>query len=128
MMKTISKMGLGVALLALATACGTETPSADNQALANEQNIIDNSMIVDPEIPNAAAATNGAAAAEPEVEPAGTNEPAAVKVAPVPPPPKAPPKAKADASKAAPKAAPKPEPSPPPKAECLPEHRAAGHC
>ena len=128
-MKTKSKMGLGVALLVLVAACGTETPSADNQALANEQNIMDNGMIVDPEIPNAAAVTNGAAAVEPEVEPAGTNEPAAVKVVPAPPPsPKTLPKAKADAPKAAPKTAPKPEPSPPPKAECLPEHRAAGHC
>ena len=128
-MKTISRLGLGVALLALAAACGTETPSADNQALANEQNIMDNGMIVDPEIPNAAVEANGTAAVEPEVEPAGTNEPSAVKVAPVPPPPpKARPKAKADAPKAAPKATPKPEPSTPPKTECLPEHRAAGHC
>ena len=126
-MKAKSKLGLGVALLVLVAGCGTEAPSVDNQALANEQNIADNGMIVDPEIPNAAAEANGVAAVEPEVEPAGTNEQAAVKVAPVPPPPsKAPPKA--DAQKATAKAAPKPEPSPPPKAECLPEHRAAGHC
>jgi hypothetical protein len=125
-MKTMSKLGVGVALLTLVAGCGSEAPSADNQALANEQNIMDNGMIVDPEIPNAAAVTNDAAA-EPEIEPASKNEPAAVKVAPLPPPaPKAAPKA--DAPKAAPKAAPKPEPSPPAKAECLPEHRAAGHC
>ena len=124
-MKTKSKLGLGVALLVLVAGCGTETPSADNQALANEQNIADNGMIVDPEIPNAAetivAATEGSAA-----EPVG--KPMPVKIAPVPP---AAPKAKADAPKAkadAPKAAPKAEPSPPSKAECLPEHRAAGHC
>jgi outer membrane biosynthesis protein TonB len=131
-MKTISKLGLGVALLAITAGCGTEAPSHDNHAAANELNIGDNGMIVDPEIPNAAVQTNVAAAPEPEVEPAGTNEPVAVKIAPVPPaPPKAPPKAKADAPTAkadAPKAAPKAEPTPPAKAECLPEHRAAGHC
>ena len=100
-MKTRSKLGLGVTLLVLVAGCGTETPSPDNQALANEQNIADNGMIVDPEIPNAAVEANGTAAVEPEVEPAGTNEPAAVKVAPVPPAaPKAPPKAKTDASNA----------------------------
>ena len=56
------------------------------------------------------------------------NEPAATKIAPVPP--RAVPKAapKAAAPKAAPKAPPKSEPSPQPKADCLPEHRAAGHC
>jgi outer membrane biosynthesis protein TonB len=135
-MKMKSKSGLGVALLVLVAGCGTEAPSADNQALASEQNIADNGMIVDPEIPNRAVAANGTAAVEPEIDPARTNEPAAVKVAPVPPAaPKAPPKAKtdapkakADAPKAAPKTAPKAEPSPPTKAECLPEHRAAGHC
>jgi outer membrane biosynthesis protein TonB len=131
-MKTISKLGLGVVLLALTAGCGSEAPSHDNHAAANEQNIVDNGMIVDPEIPNAAVQTNVAAAPEPEVEPAAANEPAVVKVAPAPPaPPKAPPKAKADAPKAkaeAPKAAPKSESSPPAKAECLPEHRAAGHC
>jgi outer membrane biosynthesis protein TonB len=125
-MKTISKMGLGAALLVLVSGCGTETPSTDNQALANEQNIMDNGMIVDPEIPNAAAVTNGAA--KPDIEPASTNEPAAVKAPPPPPPPAPKPAPKADAPKAAPKVAPKPEPSPPAKAECLPEHRAAGHC
>ena len=127
-MKTKSNLGLGVALLVLVAGCGTETPSVDNQALANEQNIADNGMIVDPEIPNAAVEANGVAAAEPEIEPASTNEPAAVKVAPPPPPPAPKAAPRADAPKAAPKAAPKPEPSPPPKAECLPEHRAAGHC
>ena len=131
-MKTISKLGLGVALLTLAAGCGSETPSHDNHAAANEQNIVDNGMIVDPEIPDAAVQTNAAAAPEPEVEPAAANKPPAVKIAPVPPaPPKVPPKAKADAPKAkaeAPKAASKAEPSPPAKAECLPEHRAAGHC
>lgn len=64
--------------------------------------------------------------------PAATSEPPATKIAPVPPkaPPKAAPKPapKADTPKAATKAAPKAEPSPPAKAECLPEHRAAGHC
>lgn len=104
-MKTISKLGLGVAMLALVAGCGTETPSADNQASANEQNIVDNGLIMDPEIPNAAVETNVAAAAEPAAEPAATTEPAAVKIAPVPPAaPKAPPKAKAEAPK--PKAAP----------------------
>lgn len=127
-MKTMSKLSLGVVLMALMAGCGSENASHNNHAAANEQNVIDNGMIVDPEIPNAAAVTNGATDVEPEVERAGTNEPAAVKVAPAPPPPKAPPKAKADAPKAAPKAAPKPEPAPPAKAECLPEHRAAGHC
>ncbi|HEX8483296.1 MAG TPA: hypothetical protein VF650_15470 [Allosphingosinicella sp.] len=131
-MKTISKLGLGVVLLVLTAGCGSEAPSHDNHAAANEQNIVDNGMIVDPEIPNAAVQTNVATAPEPEVEPAVANEPAAVKIAPAPPaPPKAPPKAKADAPKAkaeAPKAAPKSESSPPAKAECLPEHRAAGHC
>lgn len=134
-MKTRSKLGMGVALLVLVAGCGAETHSADNHASANEQNIA-NGMIVDPEIPNVAVAANGTAAVEPEVEPAGTSGPAAVKVAPVPPAaPKAPPKVKADAPKAkadapkpAPKAALKAEPSPPTKAECLPEHRAAGHC
>lgn len=126
-MRMISKLGLGVALLTLVAGCGSEAPSHDNHAAANEQNVVDNGMIVDPEIPNAAAVTNAAAAAaEPEIEPASTNEPAAVKVAPPPPAPKSEPKA--DAPKAAPKAAPKPEPSSPPKTECLPEHRAAGHC
>lgn len=124
-MKTRSRLGMGVAMLVLVAGCGTETPSADNQPSANEQNIADNGMIVDPEIPNAAVEANGAAAVEPEVKPTGTSEPAAGKVAPVPPPPA---KAKTDAPKAAPKATPKPEPSQPPKAECLPEHRAAGHC
>jgi hypothetical protein len=131
-MKTISKLGLGVALLALSAGCGSEAPSHDNHAAANEQNIVDNGMIVDPEIPNAAVQTNVATAPDPEVEPAATDVPAAVKVAPAPPAPqKALPKGKADAPKAkaeAPKAAPKAEPSPPAKAECLPEHRAAGHC
>ena len=104
-MKTIAKLGLGAALLALAAGCGSETPSSDNQALANEQNVVDNGLIVDPEIPNAVVATNGAAAAEP----AATNEPDAVKVAPVPPAaPKAPPKPKADAPK--PKAPPPADP------------------
>jgi outer membrane biosynthesis protein TonB len=131
-MKTISKLGLGVALLALTAGCGSEAPSHDNHAAANEQNIVDNGMIVDPEIPNVAVQTNVAAAPEPEVEPAATDEPAAVKIASMPPTaPKAPPEAKADAPKAkakAPKAPPKAEPSPPEIAECLPEHRAAGHC
>jgi outer membrane biosynthesis protein TonB len=133
-MKTISKLGLGVALLALTAGCGSEAPSHDNHSAANGQDIVDNGMVVDPEIPNAAVQTNVAAAPEPEVEPAASNEPAVVKIAPVPPAaPKAPPKAdaqkaKADVPKAAPKAAPKPEASPPAKAECLPEHRAAGHC
>ena len=130
-MKTISKLGLGVALLALTAGCGSEAPSHDNHP-ANEQNVVDNGMIVDPEIPNAAVQANVAAAPEPEVEPAAASEPSAAKIAPVPPaPPKAPPKAKADAPKAkseAPKAAPKAEPAPAAKAECLPEHRAAGHC
>lgn len=131
-MKTISKLGLGVALLALTAGCGSEAPSHDNHAPANGQNIVDNGMIVNPEIPNAAVQTNAAVAPAPEVEPATTNEPAAIKIAPVPPaPPKAQPKAKADAPKAkadAPKAALKAEPAPPAQAECLPEHRAAGHC
>jgi hypothetical protein len=128
-MKAISKLGLGVALLSLVAGCGSEAPTNDNHAVANEQNIVDNGMIVDPEIPNAAAQTNVAAVPEPAVEPAVTKEPAAVKAAPPPPPPPAPKAApKTDAPKAAPKAAPKTEPSPPPKAECLPEHRAAGHC
>lgn len=132
-MRTISKMGLGVAVLTLVAGCGSENASHNNHAGASEQNMAENGMIVDPEIPNAAAATNDAAAAEHEVEPASTKQPAAVK-APSPPPPKAAPKADAPkavpkvAPKAAPKAAPKPEPSTPPKAECLPEHRAAGHC
>jgi outer membrane biosynthesis protein TonB len=126
-MKTTLKMGLAVALLSLVAGCGSEAPSHDNHAAGNEQNIVDNSMIVDPEIPNAAVQTNVAAVPEPAVEPAVTKEPAAVKAAPPPPAaPKAAPKA--DAPKAAPKVAPKPEPSPPAKAECLPEHRAAGHC
>lgn len=127
-MKTTFKLGLGVALLSLAAGCGSEAPSHDNHAAANEQNIVDNSMIVDPEIPNAVVQTNVAAVPEPALEPAVTKEPAAVKTAPPPPPaaPKAAPKA--DAPKAAPKVAPKAEPSPPTKAECLPEHRAAGHC
>lgn len=126
-MKTMSTLGLGVALLTLVAGCGSEPASDDNHAAANEQNVIGNGMIVDPEIPNAAAVTNDGAPAEPKIEPASTSEPAAVKVAPPPPPtPKAAPKAAAP--KAASKAAPKPEPAPPPKAECLPEHRAAGHC
>ena len=127
-MKTISKLGLGVALLTLVAGCGSEAPSHDNHLAANEQNVVDNGMIVDPDIPNAAVQTNVVAVPEPAVEPAVTKEPAAVKAAPPPPPaaPKAAPKA--DAPKAAPKVAPKPEPSPPAKAECLPEHRAAGHC
>ncbi|HEX8623657.1 MAG TPA: hypothetical protein VF782_01120, partial [Allosphingosinicella sp.] len=101
-MKTISKLGLGVALLALTAGCGSEAPSHDNHA-ANEQNVVDNSMIVDPEIPSAAVQANVAAAPEPEVEPAATSEPAAVKIAPAPPaPPKALPKAKSEAPKAAP--------------------------
>ena len=131
-MKTISKLGLGVALLALTAGCGGEAPSHDNHTAANELNIVDNGMIVDSEVPNAAVQTNVSAAPEPEVEPADTKEPAAVKIAPAPPAaPKVPPKAKADAPKPkaeAPKAAPKAEPSPPAKTECLPEHRAAGHC
>lgn len=122
-MKTKAKLGLGAALLVLAAGCGSEVPSADNQALANAQESVDNGMIVDPEIPNAAVEANGAAAVEPGVEPAGANPPAAVKVAPAPPP-KVPPKAKAEA----PKAPPKPEPVPAPKEECTAEHRAAGHC
>ena len=64
-MKTMSKLGLGVAVLALVAGCGSETPSHNDHAAANEQNIIDNGMIVDPEIPNAAAVTNGVAPAEP---------------------------------------------------------------
>ena len=99
-MKTIVKLGLGLALLTLAAGCGTETPSAENQALANEQNIVANSLIVDPEIPNAAVETNGAAVAPPAAEQAGADERDAVKVAPAPPPaPKAPSKAKAEAPK-----------------------------
>ena len=125
-MKTISKLGLGVAALTLVAGCGSETASHNNHAAANEQNVVDNGVIVEPEIPNAAAVTNESAVAEPAVEPASRNEPAAVKVAPPPPAPKAAPKA--EAPKAAPKAEPKPEPAPPPKEECLPEHRAAGHC
>lgn len=134
-MKTMSKLGLSVALLTLAAGCGSENASHNNHSAANEQNIADTGMIVDPEIPNAPAEANGTAAVEPEVGPAGTSEPALVKVAPSPPPaPKAAPKADAPkaapkaAPKVAPKASPKVEPSPPPKAECLPEHRAAGHC
>lgn len=93
-MKTISRLGVGAALLALVAACGTESTPADNQGLANEQNIVDNGIVVDPEISNAASA------AEPAAEPAGADEPDAVKVAPVPPPaPKAPPKAKAEPPK-----------------------------
>lgn len=43
--------------------------------------------------------------------------------------PKAAPATGASPPKAAPpRPAPRPEPSPAPKAECLPEHRAAGHC
>jgi hypothetical protein len=111
------RLGLGVALLSLAAGCGGGAPSHDEHAAANEQNIADNGMIVDPQIPDAAVQTNVAAVPEP-----------AVKVAP--PPPRPAPKAapKADAPKATVKAAPKPEPSGPAKAECLPEHRAAGHC
>lgn len=98
-MNTISKSGVGAALLALTAGCGSETPSADNQAFANGQTAVENSMIVDPEVPVAVDA-NGAAAAEPASEAAATNEPAAVKIAPVPPAaPKAAPKAKADAPK-----------------------------
>lgn len=71
---------------------------------------------------------SGEAAPASAPAPAATNGPAATKIAPVPP--KAAPKAapKTTAPKAAPKATPKAEPSPSPKAECLPEHRAAGHC
>ncbi len=126
-MKTISRLGLGVALLSLVAGCGSEAPSHDNHAAANEQNISDNGMIVDPEIPNAAVQTNVAAPVEPAVEPAAAKEPAAVKAAP-PPPPASKPAPKADAPKAAPTVVPKAEPSPPAEAECLPEHRAAGHC
>lgn len=127
-MKTTLRLGLRVALLSLVAGCGSEAPRHDNHAAANEQNIVDNSMIVDPEIPNAAVQTNAAALPEPAVEPAVTKEPATVKVAPPPPPPAPKAASKADVPKAAPKVAPKPEPSPPAKAECLPEHRAAGHC
>lgn len=93
-MKAISRRTPAVALLALAAACGSQTPSVDNQAMANGQGVVDNSMIVDPEIPSAPVEANGAAAAE------KANESAPERIAPVAPAaPKAPPRAKTDATK-----------------------------
>lgn len=50
-MKSISKMALGASLLALLAGCGSETPSADNQAAPNEQSAMGNEMTADPSNP-----------------------------------------------------------------------------
>lgn len=64
-------------------------------------------------------ATAAAPAASSAPAPAASRPNAAPEEAPAPRP---------ERPKVAPRPAPTPEPSPPPKAECLPEHRAAGHC
>jgi outer membrane biosynthesis protein TonB len=95
-MNSISRSGLGAALLVLAAGCGGQ--SADNQAVAaNEAGQLDNSMMVDLSKVNEQAAA-------PSVEPVTSDEPQAVKMAP-------------PSSKAPPPAPPKAAPKPPPKAE-----------
>jgi len=63
---------------------------------------------------------NTTAAAPAAPAPAARRPNAAPKAAPAP--------RREQPKQATPRPAPTPEPSPPPKAECLPEHRAAGHC
>jgi outer membrane biosynthesis protein TonB len=112
-MNSISRSGLGAALLVLAAGCGGQSPSADNQAVAaNAALQLDNSMMVDLSKVNEQAAA-------PSIEPVAPDQPQVVKTAPASPkaPPPAPPKAapkappKADATKTTPK--PKAPPAPP---------------
>lgn len=63
---------------------------------------------------------NTTAAAPAAPAPAARRPNAAPKAAPAP--------RREQPKQATPRPVPTPEPSPPPKAECLPEHRAAGHC
>ena len=67
------------------------------------------------EAPKADAATPPAANRTPAAQPKARETPSRPATRPAQP-------------KATPRPAPRQEPSPPPKTECLPEHRAAGHC
>ena len=50
-MNAISKMALGASLLALLAGCGSEAPTADNQAAPTEQSAMGNEMMADPSNP-----------------------------------------------------------------------------
>lgn len=105
------KSTLAAMLLATVAACDQAGP--DNVAAdANGQHMMDNGMMNDAMMDNSMMVEppNGAETATP---PEATDEPAAVKIAPVPP-------------KAAPKAAPKPKAVPKPKTE-PPVDPHAGH-
>ena len=126
-MKRITTLLMTAGALALAGCSGGEEGANNAAANMAAENVAIDPIMNDMENASIAVADAPETTATPSA-PAAKDEPAATKIAPVPP--KAAPKAapKADAPKAAPKATPKAEPTPPPKAECLPEHRAAGHC
>ena len=121
-MKRLAILLMTVGALALAGCSGGEegadnaaaNMAADNfgvDAVTNEMNDSSNAAARAPDATAAPAAS------------AAKDEPAATKIAPVPPRAVPRPAPKADAPKA-----PRAEPAQPPKEECLPEHKAAGHC
>ena len=127
-MKRITTLLMTAGALALAGCSGGEEGTNNAAANVAAENL--SADFVTNEMDNGfnAAAEATDTSVTPPAPAAAKEEPAATKIAPAPP--KAAPKAapKADTPKAAPKTTPKAEPAPPPKAECLPEHRAAGHC
>jgi len=132
-MKRFTNMLVGTGALALAACSGSDEGSNTTAANAAAENVAANVIFddansfgnVDGAAPagaeeaedNTMATTRSAPAAQ---APAARRPNAAPKAAPAPP-------AK-QPKQTTPRPAPRPEPSPPPKAECLPEHRAAGHC
>ena len=128
-MNRITIMLMGAGALALAACSGggggndVAANTAGENATANVMFDEANNLGNVAEAPAGAEEEGNATAATPaapaDPTPAARRPNAAPKAAPAPRP---------ERPKVAPRPEPTPEPSPPPKAECTPEHRAAGHC
>jgi hypothetical protein len=132
-MKRITTLLMTAGGLALAACSGEGDGSQNVSGNTAEENAVGNVMVDE-----ASSLGNVSPAAQPPAEDAKGNSVAAQPAAPAAPAPAArrpnpAPKVAPAVPPAAPRPAtsrpaPRPEPSPSPKAECLPEHRAAGHC
>lgn len=126
-MKRITTLLMSAGAFALAACSGGEggNDAAANAAAENtsanlildEANNLDN---VAETVPAGAEKAEGNTVAAQPSAPASRRPNAPPKAAPAPRPERP--------KQVTPRPAPRPEPSPPPKTECLPEHRAAGHC
>ena len=129
-MKRITKLLIGAGALALSACSGGEergnnaaSNTAGENATANVMFDESNSLAnVADAAPAGAEEAEGNTAAPQPAAPAPATSPSNTAPKAAPAPRSAPPK------QTTPRPVPTPEPSPPPKAECTPEHRAAGHC